>query len=70
MMQLTSLIKFSSVISFLGYRLHGIERLVATLSRVPSAELSNRGWRAVGTALAIAGLMTAGSETDHKGRSE
>jgi len=43
MMQLTSLIKFSSVISFLGYRLHGIERLVAALSRVPSAELSNRG---------------------------
>jgi hypothetical protein len=32
MMQLTSLIKFSSVISFLGYRLHGIERLVATLA--------------------------------------
>jgi len=26
MMQLTSLIKFSSVISFLGCRLHGIER--------------------------------------------
>ena len=41
MIQLTSVIKFSSVISFLGYRLHGIERLVATLARVPSTELSS-----------------------------
>jgi hypothetical protein len=24
--------KFSSLISFLGYRLHGVERLVATLA--------------------------------------
>jgi len=70
MMQLTLLIKFSSVVSFLGYRLHGIERLVATLARVPSTELSNRGWRAVRPAPAIAGLMTAGSEIDHTGWSE
>jgi hypothetical protein len=71
MMQLTSLINFSSVISFLGYRLHGIERLVATPARVPSTELSNGGWRAVRTAPAIAGLMTAGRrQTTQAGQSE
>jgi len=69
MMQLTSLMTFSSVISFLGYRLHGIERLVATgQGAVSRAE--RPGGALFGRRRRLPSLMTAGPETDGTGRSE